>query len=59
MAILLVTTMFLSDVVNDAAAAVLMAPIRIDLAAALDASADPFLMAVINVVAIPRIVWPP
>lgn len=44
--LLLIATMFLSDVINNAAAAVLMAPIGISLAAGLDASADPFLMAV-------------
>jgi di/tricarboxylate transporter len=43
---LLVVTMFLSDVINNAAAAVLMAPIAISLASGLEASADPFLMAV-------------
>ncbi len=44
--LLMVATMFLSDVINNAAAAVLMAPIGISLAAGLNASADPFLMAV-------------
>jgi di/tricarboxylate transporter len=44
--ILLVATMFLSDLINNAAAAVLMAPIAIGLAAGLGASPDPFLMAV-------------
>ena len=44
--IVLVGTMFLSDVVNNAAAAVLMAPIAISVAHGVDASADPFLMAV-------------
>lgn len=44
--ILLVGTMFLSDLVNNAAAAVLMAPIGIRLAEGFDASVDPFLMAV-------------
>lgn len=43
---LLIATMFLSDVINNAAAAVLMAPIGIGLAAGLEVSADPFLMAV-------------
>jgi di/tricarboxylate transporter len=38
--------MFLSDLVNNAAAAVLMAPIAISVAAGMGASADPFLMAV-------------
>jgi di/tricarboxylate transporter len=44
--VVLVATMFLSDVVNNAAAAVLMAPIAIGVAQGLGASADPFLMAV-------------
>lgn len=44
--IILVATMFLSDLVNNAAAAVLMAPIAISVASGLGASADPFLMAV-------------
>lgn len=44
--IVLVGTMFLSDLVNNAAAAVLMAPIGIRLAEGFDASVDPFLMAV-------------
>ncbi len=42
----LVGTMFLSDLVNNAAAAVLMAPIAISIASGLGASADPFLMSV-------------
>ena len=42
----LVATMFLSDLVNNAAAAVLMAPIAISVAAGIGASADPFLMGV-------------
>jgi di/tricarboxylate transporter len=45
-ALVLVATMFLSDVVNNAAAAVLMAPIAVGVAEGLGASADPFLMAV-------------
>lgn len=44
--IVLVGTMFLSDVINNAAAAVLMAPIAISVARGIGASADPFLMAV-------------
>ncbi len=44
--LVLVGTMFLSDVINNAAAAVLMAPIAIGVAQGLGASADPFLMAV-------------
>ncbi|MFO8034685.1 MAG: SLC13 family permease [Candidatus Bipolaricaulota bacterium] len=39
-------TMFLSDLVNNAAAAVLMAPIAVSVAGGLGVSADPFLMAV-------------
>jgi len=44
--LLLVITMFLSDLVNNAASAVLMAPIAIGIAVDLGASIDPFLMAV-------------
>jgi di/tricarboxylate transporter len=44
--IVFVATMFLSDLVNNAAAAVLMAPIAIYVANGLGASMDPFLMAV-------------
>lgn len=44
--LLLVITMFLSDLVNNAASAVLMAPIAIGIAHDLGASIDPFLMAV-------------
>ncbi len=43
---LFVLTMMLSDVINNAAAAVLMAPIAVSLANGFDASIDPFLMAV-------------
>ena len=43
---LLVATMFLSDLVNNAAAAILMAPIALRLATEAKVSADPFLMAV-------------
>ncbi|MEJ5224246.1 MAG: SLC13 family permease [Anaerolineales bacterium] len=43
--LLLVFTMFLSDLVNNAAAVVLMAPIGIRLAQGMGASPDPFLMA--------------
>ncbi|MDR7421892.1 MAG: SLC13 family permease [Armatimonadota bacterium] len=46
LALVLIGTMFLSDVINNAAAAVLMAPIAVNVAAGLGASADPFLMAV-------------
>lgn len=44
--IILIATMFLSDLVNNAAAAVLMAPIAISVAVGLGASPDPFLMCV-------------
>ena len=44
--LILVVTMFLSDVINNAATAIIMAPIAIDIAKGLNASADPFLMAV-------------
>ncbi len=44
--ILLVATMFLSDIINNAAAAVLMSPIAINLANAMGASVDPFLICV-------------
>ncbi len=44
--ILMMGTMLLSNVVNNAAAAILVAPIAIDLAHAIGVSADPFLMAV-------------
>ncbi len=46
LALLLVITMFLSDLVNNAAAAVLMAPIAIGIALDMGGSIDPFLMAV-------------
>ncbi|MEL7061134.1 MAG: SLC13 family permease, partial [Acidobacteriota bacterium] len=46
LAVVLVAAMVLSDVMNNAATAVLMAPIAVQVAAALDASPDPFLMAV-------------
>jgi di/tricarboxylate transporter len=45
-AILMVGTMLLSNVVNNAAAAVLMAPIAISLAQGMGVSVDPLLMAV-------------
>lgn len=44
--VLLVATMFLSDLVNNAAAVVLMAPIGISVAQGLGVSIDPFLMAI-------------
>lgn len=45
-ALLMVVTMLLSDVMNNAATAVLMAPIGMTVAEGLGASVDPFLMAV-------------
>jgi di/tricarboxylate transporter len=45
-ALLLVATMILSDAINNNATAVLMAPIGIGIAHGLDASPDPFLMAI-------------
>ena len=44
--VVLVVTMFLSDLVNNAAAVILMAPIAIGVAVTLGVSTDPFLMAV-------------
>lgn len=44
--LLMVGTMLLSDVINNNATAVLMAPVALDLAHELEASPDPFLMAV-------------
>lgn len=46
LAIVLVVTMFLSDVINNAATVVLMAPVAIGVAKGLGFSIDPFLMAV-------------
>ena len=46
LALILVVTMFLSDLMNNAATAAVMCPIAIGTAAALGASADAFLMAV-------------
>ena len=46
LALLLVVTMLLSDVINNAATALVMAPLGIAMAEALQVSADPFLMAV-------------
>lgn len=46
LALLLVVTMLLSDVINNAATALVMAPLGIAMAEALQASADPFLMSV-------------
>ncbi|MBN2403846.1 MAG: anion permease, partial [Spirochaetes bacterium] len=44
--IVLVVTMFLSDIINNAATVLLMAPIGISIATGINASIDPFLMAV-------------
>ena len=44
--LVLVTTMFLSDVINNAAAVVLMAPIGINIANGLGVSIDPFIIAI-------------
>lgn len=44
--LILIVTMFISDIINNAATAIIMAPISIDIAAGLNASVDPFLMAV-------------
>lgn len=44
--VLLIMTMIVSDVINNAATAVLMAPVAITMASSLGVSADPFLMAV-------------
>ncbi len=46
LAVLLVVTMALTDVINNAATAIVMAPIGASIAIRLDASVDPFLMAV-------------
>ncbi len=46
LAFILVGTMFLSDLVNNAAAVVLMAPIGISVAHGMGVSVDPFLMAI-------------
>ncbi len=46
LAIILVVTMFLSDIINNAATVVLMAPIAISVAHGTGHSIDPFLMAV-------------
>lgn len=46
LAMLMAVVMLLSNIINNAAAAVLAAPVAIGLARAMEASADPFLMAV-------------
>ena len=46
LALLMVVTMTLSDVMNNTATAVIAAPIAVDIANRLDVSADPFLMTV-------------
>ena len=51
--LLLVVTMLLSNIVNNAAAAVLMAPIGISMASSFGASMDPFLMVVAIGAAVP------
>ena len=51
--LLLIVTMLLSNIVNNAAAAVLMAPMGISMANSFGASMDPFLMAVAIGAAVP------
>ncbi|SNR98731.1 Di- and tricarboxylate transporter [Belliella buryatensis] len=46
LALFFVTTMLLSNVINNAATAVLMAPIALNIADGLEVSSDPFLMAI-------------
>ncbi|MDF2096581.1 SLC13 family permease [Aquibaculum arenosum] len=46
LAVMLLVTMWLTDVMNNAATAAVMAPIAIGVSRSLDAAADPFLMAV-------------
>ncbi|MCB0211518.1 MAG: anion permease [Anaerolineae bacterium] len=46
LALVLLMTMFLSDVINNAAAAIVMAPVGIGLANGLGVSVDPFLLAI-------------
>lgn len=46
LAVVLISAMVMSDFINTTAAAVIMAPIAISVASAIDASIDPFLMAV-------------
>ena len=44
--ILMIITMFLSDIINNAATALIMAPIAVGIAMSMGVSADPFLMSV-------------
>jgi di/tricarboxylate transporter len=53
LAVLLLGTMLLSNIINNAAAVVLMAPIGIGIASSLGASVDPFLMSVAIGAALP------
>jgi len=46
LAVVLIVTMTLSDIMNNAATAIVMAPIAVSIAVALDVSTDAFLMAV-------------
>jgi len=46
LAIIMVLTMCLSDIINNAATALIMAPIAVGIAVSMEVSADPFLMAV-------------
>lgn len=46
LALVLIVTMFLSDIINNVATAVIMAPISISIASSVGANPDPFLMAV-------------
>jgi len=46
LAILMILTMCLSDIINNAATALIMAPIAVGIAVSMGVSADPFLMAV-------------
>ena len=46
LAVILIVTMMLSDIMNNAATAIVMAPIAVGVAGALGVSSDPFLMAV-------------
>lgn len=47
LAILMIATMLLSNIINNAAAAILMAPIAVSLALSIDACTDAFLMTVV------------